>query len=157
ALSAAVQAPPLMVISFYPYGIILRRTLEDGGETEYPVSPAQLATALAAKVQFSTGLLSGNTLYVGSEGVKRVVIEYRKPQKTALLMDGSETPLRVPLPGLVMIRVTNGDDDPRYGVYAVKKRPVSLDTDLYLCPLPNTSRDGVCWGTVKKVSPESLA
>ena len=157
ALSSAVQAQPLMVITFYAYGILLRRAVEGGGETEYPVSPAQLATALAAKVQFSTGILSGNTLYIGSEGVKQVVVEYRKPQKTALFMDGSETPLRVPLPGLVMIRVTTAHDDPRYGVYAVKKRPVSLDTELYLCPLPNTSRDGVCWGTVKKASADSLA
>ncbi len=157
ALSEAVQAKPLMVISFYSYGILLRRAVEGGGETEYPVSAAQLASALAARVQFSTGLLSENTLYIGSEGVQKVVVEYRRPQKTALFMDGSETPLRTPLPGLVLIRVTTGSDNPRYGVYAVKKRPVSLDTALYLAPLPNTSRDGICWGTVKKVSPEALA
>jgi Prokaryotic E2 family D len=157
ALSAAVQAKPLMVITFYPYGILMRRAVEGGGETEYPVSAAQLASALAAKVQFSTGLLSENTLYISSEGVKKVVVDYRRAQKTALFLDGAETALHVPLPGLVLVRVTTANDNPRYGVYAVKRRPTALDADLYLCPLPNTSRDGICWGTVKKVSEQALA
>lgn len=157
ALSAAVQARPLMTISFYSYGILMRRTVEGGGETEYPISPAQLATALAARVRFSTGLLSGNTLYISSEGIRKVVVEYRAPQKTALFFDGSDTPLRVPLPGLVLVRLTTANDNPRYGIYAVRKRPTSMDIDLYLAPLPNTDRNGICWGTVKKVSAESLA
>ena len=156
-LSVAVQAKPLMVISFYPYGILMRRTTDNGGETEYPVSAAQLAAALAAKVQFSTGILSENTLYIGSEGVRKVIVEYRKSQKTALYLEGTDEALVVPLPGLVLIRVTTANDNPRYGIYAVKKRPCSLETDLYLCPLPNTNYDGICWGTVKKVSPDALA
>jgi len=157
SLSTAVQMQPTLVLSFYPYGILMRRAVPGGGCTEYAISPAQLATALAARVQFETGLLSGSTLYVASEGIQKLVAEYRAPQRTALWMDGAETALVVPLPGLVMVRVTTADDNPRYGVYAVKKRPVSLDTPLYLPPLPNMDRSGICWGTVKKVSATGLA
>ena len=67
-------------------------------------------------------MIGGNTLYIASEGAKKAVVEYRPPQRTALYMDGSETPIVVPLPGLVMGRVSGGDLL-RYGVYAVKKRP----------------------------------
>src|SRR5258707_1842603 len=157
ALSAAVQVQPTLVLSFYPYGIIMRRAVQSGGFTEYAVSPAQLATVLAARVQFETGLLSGNTLYVASEGVRKVVAEYREAQRTALYLEGAETALIVPLPCLVLIRSTTANDSPRYGVYAVKQRPASLDAELFLSPLPNTDRNGICWGSVKKVSPGTLA
>ena len=157
ALNSAVQVQPTLVLSFYPYGIIMRRTVQGGGFTEYAVSPAQLATVLAARVQFETGLLAGNTLYVGSEGVRKVVAEYRDPQRTALYLDGAENALVVPLPGLVLIRSTSANDSPRYGVYAVKHRPTSLDAELFLSPLPNTDRSGICWGSVRKVSPGALA
>lgn len=157
AISNAVQAQPSLVLSFYSYGIIMRRAVQGGGFTEYAVSAAQLATALAARVQFETGVLTGNTLYVASEGVRKIVAEYREPQRTALYLDGAEIALVVPLPGLVLIRVTSANDNPRYGVYAAKQRPTSLDTELFLSPLPNTDRNGICWGSVKKVSPGALA
>ncbi|MEP7287901.1 MAG: hypothetical protein ABI947_19290 [Chloroflexota bacterium] len=157
ALEAAVQELPHLTLNFYSYGILMRRRLENGGETEYPVSPEQLATALSAKVRFETGLLSSNTLYVATEGIQKLIVDYRKPQQTALFLDGSETSVRVPLPGLVMIRVTSANDNPRYGVYAVKRRPTTLDMPLFLAPLPNMDSHSVCWGSVKKVSPEGLA
>ena len=156
ALETAVQEQPHLTLNFYSYGILMRRRLDTGGESEYAVSPEQLATALSAKVRFETGLLAGNTLYLATEGIQKVVVEYRKPQKTALFLDGSETPVRVPLPGLVMLRVTTANDNPRYGVYAVKRRPTTLDASLFLAPLPNMDSRSVCWGTVKKVSPEAL-
>jgi hypothetical protein len=144
-------------LNFYSYGILMRRRLETGGESEYAVSAEQLATALSAKVRFETGLLSGNTLYLATEGIQKIVAEYRKPQKTALFLDGSETPVRVPLPGLVMLRVTTANDNPRYGVYAVKHRPTTLTAPLFLAPLPNMDSRSVCWGSVKKISPDGLA
>jgi hypothetical protein len=145
-----------MTLTFYSYGVLMRRQTEDGGETEYPVSPAQLATSLAAKVRFETGLLTGDTLYIGAEGVTRLVVEYRPPQRTALFFDGAEAPLRVPLPGLVLVRLTTADDNPRYAVYAVKGRPTTLDTILYTAPLPNTDSRSICWGSVGKVSSNAL-
>src|SRR5258708_39879718 len=84
ALSAAVQKQPSMVITFYDYGIIMRRAVQGGGYTEYAISPAQLATALAARVSFETGLLLVKRLYVASEGIKKLVAEYPEPQRTAL-------------------------------------------------------------------------
>jgi hypothetical protein len=135
----------------------MRQRREDGGETEHAISPEQLATALSAKVRFESGLLSSNTLCLCAEGVKRTVAEHRPPQKTALYLDGSDHPLSVPLPGLLMLRVTTANDNPRYAIYAVKDRPESLDTVLYHAPLPNVGRADVCWGTVKKVSEASLA
>ena len=101
---------------------MLRKT--DGEVTqEYPIDPAQVALALAAKVTFDTGLLGGNTLLVRQDGVKKTIVEYRSPGKTGVFLDDSENVLRVPLPGLVMIRVTASEKAPQYGVFAVKRRP----------------------------------
>lgn len=125
--------------------------------TEYPVDPAQVALALAAKVRFDTGLLSEATLLVRHEGVKKSIVEYRSAQKTGLFLDGSETPIRIPLPALVFIRVTTEDKSPQYQVYAVKKRPTTFDAPLYHAPLPNVfNTGGICWGSVPLVSDEAL-
>ncbi|MHB8624563.1 MAG: hypothetical protein ACYDEO_00010 [Aggregatilineales bacterium] len=159
-MATALQTKPTMTLAFYPFGIILHRKLDDGGETEYAVSPAQVAETLCGQVRFESGLLTGNTLYIASEGARKLTLEYRPPTKTALYLDGSETPVVVPLPGLVMGRITIGSDSPRYGVYAVKTRPERADTPLYHAPLPNTGTGGmgsVCWGSVRKVSVEGLA
>jgi hypothetical protein len=157
-MATALTAPPMLRLEFYPFGILLHRRTDDGGTLEYAVSPAQLAEALAVRVRFDTGLLTGNTLYVVSEGAKKAIVEYRPPQKTALFLEGSETPLVIPLPGLVMGRVSFGAEaSPRYSVYAVPSRPETLDTPLYLAPLPNVGLDSVCWGSVKRVSAASLA
>jgi hypothetical protein len=157
ALDAGLQAKPTMTLSFYHFGILLHRMTDDGGELEYAVSPAQLAEALAIKVRFETGLLSGNTLYITNEGTKHAVVEYRPPQQTALYLEGSDVPITIPLPGLVMGRLSNGNDSPRYGVYAVKSRPETLDAPLFNPPLPNVGNGSICWGSVKRVSAEALA
>lgn len=134
------------------------RKREGDAVTEYPVDPAQVAVALAAKVTFDTGLLSGDTLLVRQDGVKRTVIEYRKAQKTGVYLDGSDTALRIPLPPLVMLRATSEDRSPSYAVYAVKRRPASLDVVLFHAPLPNVFNGGsICWGSVQRVSDEALA
>lgn len=157
ALSVGLQAKPSLVLSFYHSGILMRRMTEDGGQLEYAVSPAQLAEALAVEVRFETGLLTGNTLYIASEGAKKAIVEYRPPQKTALFLEGSDAPIVVPLTGLVMGRVSScGNDSPRYGVYAVKRRPETLETPLFNAPLPNVGNQSICWGSVKRVSAESL-
>ncbi|MCK6580538.1 MAG: prokaryotic E2 ligase family D protein [Anaerolineae bacterium] len=155
-LTAALTEQPSLILSFYSFGVMLRKT--DGEQTtEYPIDPAQVALALAAKVTFDTGLLGGNTLLVRQDGVKRTVVEYRPPQKTGLFLDGSEAALRVPLPALVMIRVTAEDKAPVYGVYAVKRRPETLDIPLFHAPLPNVFGSGaICWGTVQRVTDSSL-
>jgi hypothetical protein len=89
--------------------------------------------------------------------VKKTIVEYRPPQKTGLFLDGSETALRVPLPPLVLIRVTT-DNAPQYGLYTVKKRPSGMDEPLFHAPLPNVFSSGaICWGSVKRVSDEALA
>ena len=82
--------------------------------TEYPVSPEQAASALATKLTFTTGLLSADTLYVWQEGGTQVVAEYRKPQLTGVFLEGSENAVRVPLPGMVLIRVTHHQQRPDY-------------------------------------------
>lgn len=144
------------MLSFYSFGMMLLK--RDGEQvTEYPVDPAQVALALAAKVRFDTGLLSEATLLIRHEGVQKTVVEYRSAQKTGLFLDGSETPIRIPLPPLVFIRVTTEDKSPQYQVYAVKKRPTTLDTPLFHAPLPNVNNTGtICWGSVPLVSDEAL-
>ena len=134
------------------------RKREGDSITEYPVDPAQVAVALAAKVSFDTGLLSGDTLLIRTEGVKKTVVEYRKGQKTGIYLEGSETALRIPLPPLVMIRTTTEDLYPNYSVYAVKRKPKSLDVELFHAPLPNVFNSAsICWGTVQRVSDDVLS
>lgn len=156
ALAAAMTEQPSLILSFYSFGVMLRKT--DGEQTtEYPVDPGQVALALAAKVTFDTGILGGNTLLVRQDGVKKTVVEYRPPQKTGLYFDGSDAPLRVPLPGLLMIRVTADEKAPQYGVFAVKQRPETLDTPLFHAPIPNVFNSGaICWGTVQWVTDDAL-
>lgn len=135
----------------------MRKTTDDG-MIEHPVSAEDVATALAAKVAFNTGLLTPNTICVLSEGARRAVVEYRPPQKTAIWLEGLEDPLRVPLPGLLMFRVTTASRDPDYRIYAVAERPTSYDTALYHAPLPNIYHTAnVCWGTVARPKPDALA
>ncbi len=157
ALHSAMSEEPSLSLNFYSFGVTLRR--RDGDAvTEHPIDPAQAAVALAAKVTFNTGLLTGDTVYIHMEGVSKTVVEYRKPQMTGIFLDDSDAPLRVPLPGLLMIRKTNGDKAASYAVYAVKKRPTALDTELFHAPLPNVFNSAaVCWGTVQRVSDEALS
>ncbi len=89
-LQTALNELTSLSLDFYSYGVLLRKR-EGGAVTEFAVEPAQVAVALAAKVTFNTGLLSGDTLLVRQEGVKKTVVEYRKPQKTGIYLDGSET------------------------------------------------------------------
>lgn len=156
-MQAALSEQPSLSLDFYSYGVLMRKR-EGDAITEYAVDPAQVAVALAAKVTFDTGLLSGDTLLVRQDGVKRIVIEYRKAQKTGIYLDGSETALRIPLPPLVMLRATSEDRSPSYAVYAVKRRPASPEVALFHAPLPNVFNGGsICWGSVSRVSDEALA
>lgn len=157
ALQTALMEQPSLTLDFYSYGVMLRKR-EGETMTEYPVDPAQIAAALAAKVRFETGLLCADTLFVRYEGVKQLVVSYRKPQKTGMYLEGSETPLRVPLPGLILVRQTTERQHPDYHLYAVKRRPQSLDAALFHAPLPNIYTSGsICWGTVRTVSEAALA
>ncbi len=143
-----------------PYELKGSRTVLRGREYSNVLllpDPAQVALALAAKVTFDTGLISGNTLLVRQNGVKRTVVDYRPPQKTGLFLDGSETALRVPLPGMILIRVTTDDKAPQYAVFAVKRRPENFDTPLFHAPIPNVFSSGsICWGTVPRVEDAAL-
>lgn len=115
------------------------------------MDPAQIALALSARVTFDTGFLGGNTLLVRQDGLKKTVVEYRPPQKTGLFLDGSETALRLPLPGLILVRTTNDECQPQYQLFAVKRRPTLLSAPLYHAPLPNVFGNGsICWGTVQR-------
>ncbi len=149
--------PPTLQLSFYPFGVLLRRPTTDGGCTEYAVDPAQVADLLAAKTCLSTGILNPNTILVQVEGLRRTVVEFRPAQRTALFLEGSDAPLRVPLPPLLMIRTVTGST-PKYGIFAVKARPTALETELFQPPLPNVYAEGaVCWGNVSRVSETALA
>ena len=146
-LQEALCEAPQLVLTFYSYGIMLRKQTESG-YAEYPVDAAQIAQALSAKIHFDTGLMSDDVLLVQREGLRELVISYRKPQKTGIWLEGSSEPLRVPLPGLVLIRTHTGSS-PSYKLFAVKKRPETLDIPLFHAPLPNVfGSGGICWGNV---------
>lgn len=156
-LNAALQEQPSLILSFYSYGVMMQKRTEHG-VAEYPVDPEQVALALSAKVGFNSGLLTGNSLLVRTVGVQKTVVEFRRGQKTGLWLDGAENPIRIPLPPLLLIRATTENKNPQYQVYAVKKRPASLDIELFYAPLPNVYTSGsICWGSVPIVSDEALS
>jgi hypothetical protein len=155
-LTAALQEQSNLTLEFYSFGVLLRKR-EGDAVTEFAVDPEQIALALAAKVTFDTGLLSEDTLLVRQDGVKRLVVEYRRPQKTGIYLEGSDAPVRVALPPLLLIRTTTEDKNPQYQVYAVKARPTTLDTQLFHAPLPNIFSSGsICWGSVRRVDDSAL-
>ena len=156
----SLQAPPILSLNFMPYGIVLRSNTPSG-TVEKLVSPESLAQMLSglAKPSWNTGLLTPGTLWMGDVNGTRIVIEYRKPQVTGIWLEGSETPLRVTLPGLVMLREAKPSGGAAYRLWAVKRRPRDLKAKLYNAPLPNVGSTGTCWGTVTvdKRDPVSLA
>lgn len=157
ALHSGMSEEPQLTINFYSFGVTLRKR-EGERVTEYPIDPAQVAVALAAKVTLNTGLLSGDTVCVHMDGVSQTVVEYRRPQMTGVFLDDAEASLRVPLPGLLMIRKTSGEKAVTYALYAVKKRPTTLEAELFHAPLPNVFNSGsICWGSVQRVSDEALS
>lgn len=148
-LQEALCETPQLTLSFYSYGILLRKPTENGAYLEYPVDATQVAQTLAAKVSFDTGILREDVLLVRKEGVRETVVSYRKGQKTGIWLEGSSELLRVPLPPLILIRQMNGTKA-NYVVFAVKKRPTALDVALFHAPLPNVYNSGaVCWGNIR--------
>lgn len=143
------------------YGIVLRSNTPSG-TVEKLVSPEGLAQMLSglAKPSWDTGLLTPATLWMGDFNGKRIVVEYRKPQVTGIWLEGSETPLRVNMPGMVMLREVKPEGGALYRLWAVRRRPRDLKkTKLFNAPLPNVGSTGACWGTVtvEKRDPVSLA
>lgn len=146
----------MLTLRWFTYGITMRQKT-DAGWTEYPVSPADVATALTTTMSVDTGILAPDTLYVRVEGAQRTIAGYRRPQKTALWLEGSDTPVHTPLPGLILIRTTTSNHNPAYSIWAVTERPIDTAATLYHTPLPNIyAHGGVCWGTVKRVDDASL-
>lgn len=96
---------------------------------------------------FDTGLIADDILRIWRKGETTVTIGYRKPQITGIWLEGSDDPLRVPMPGLVMARKSRGSSHD-YSILVAKRKPVA-GSKLFECPLPNTGRGGVCWGTVQ--------
>jgi len=109
---------------------------------EYAVEPAEVARVLSVNVEISTGLLPPDVLWVNVNGATRIIAGYRPPQVTGIWLEGSETPLRIPLPGLILIHRESHSE-----LYAVKGDPRDPSTVLYVTPLPNVN-GSVCWGTV---------
>ena len=157
-LQTALSEPPQMTLTFYSYGILLKKQLADGTFTEHPVDAAHIAQALSAKVTFETGLRDGDMLFVRQTGLRQLVIGYRKPQLTGVWLEGQGEALRVPLPGLVMVQAVVDARPTQTHVYAVKRRPTSLTAPLYHAPLPNVFNSGsVCWGSVPQTASMGLS
>jgi hypothetical protein len=82
-LNTALQESPSLVLSFYSYGVILRK--QDGDAvSEFAVDPAQIALALGNDMRFDTGIIQTDTLLVRQDGIKKTVVEYRKAQMTGI-------------------------------------------------------------------------
>jgi len=146
-LSTALAEQPLLQLCFYTFGAILKKKTPHGYQ-EYAVAPADIAAAMATTIIFDTGVLSSDILCVRESGPTVKVVSYRKPQKTGIWLEGSDNPLRVALPGMLLLRTTTSGQSPKYQVFSVKKRPQSYDAQLFHPVLPNTSSSSICWGSV---------
>lgn len=147
---------PSLTLDFYSYGMIMTKR---AGEvtTTYAVDPKQFIDSLHTRVTFSTGLISTSCLGIRYGSNYEDVVEYRPPQLTGIWLDSITEPLRVPLPGLIMVRRTYNGARPDYHLYAVKRRPESTQDRLFNVPLSNVyDSHEICWGSVRKVSLEAL-
>jgi len=141
--------PPVMTLKLYEFGVLLQRQTPQG-MCEHLIDPEQLAMQLATNIRLDTGLLSPNTIYVGQEGVNKVVVEHRPRKKTGIFLEGSDEAIVIPLPDMILFRRSSDKGHPHYRIFAAKGRPDSLDAALWHVPLPNVYSDGrICWGSVK--------
>lgn len=150
-----ISTPPKITLKVFDFGAIMEKVDEDGTCSSYAVDPRQIAAAMASNIAFETGILAPACLYIWTAGIRKIIVEYREPQLTALFLEGSEEPYRVPLPGLILIRNQQAERV-KYSVFSVLERPTTGSQKLFAAPLPNLGRDGVCWGTVPKPSAEAL-
>jgi hypothetical protein len=152
-----MNSDPLMTLKIYSFGVLMQRKTPQG-MTEFLVDPAQIALQLAANLRLETGLLSPNTIYVAQEGVQKIIVEHRPRKKTAIFLEGSDTPVIVPLPDLLLFRCSTEKGQPEYRVFAVKERPTNLEARLFQVPLPNLYDDGrICWGSVQKLQAQNFS
>lgn len=151
----AIEEPPRLILRFSTSGITLQKFDDYGLASEYPVSPSDLAILFTKTIPFNTDIIPADTVLIQRTETTQLVVGYRPPQITALWLDGSTDPLRIPLPGLVLLRA-HFQKRLHYSVYACLDHPrdaAQLAQPLMHCPLPNVSTLGpsenICWGTVQ--------
>ncbi len=113
------------------------------------VSALDVAHALAAELDLSTGILPSETLWWSRTAGGESLALWREPRAWAVKLrrDVVEKPrrLRLPMPGLVFVCRT-GQRAP--SVYAAKARPTGLDDLVFHCPTYNVFDNGtVCVGS----------
>ncbi len=86
------------------------------GQTQCLVDPNEVATQPANNIRLESGLISPHTLYVAQEGTQKIIVEHGPRKKTAIFLDGSEQPLIVPLPDLLMFRIASEKRAPSVSV-----------------------------------------
>lgn len=107
--------------------------------------------------RWNSGILGKNTLMVGEQFGGQLVVEYRPPQMTGIWLEQSDEPVRLPMPGLLLLRHMKPNQRPTYLMYAVLKRPMKTGVKLFNVPLPNTYDDGrICWGSVAAPGKDKL-
>ncbi|MCP4992897.1 MAG: hypothetical protein GY934_03790 [Gammaproteobacteria bacterium] len=124
--------------------LIVLSKFRDGHRFEhFVVDPEQLAIVLGGLSLGST-LLPKDCLFWGKwKGTDRLGV-YVPPQVWSVRVRGNaQQGWRVPLPGLVFV-----GHEGNYWLWAVKERPTSSETPLYVAPVPNVSGKGVCQGNV---------
>jgi hypothetical protein len=123
----------------------------------YAIDPRQLIKVLADNIPpeiFSTGLLPDDVIQVVKNGDCTTTISYREPKATGIWLEGVSEALKIPMPGMILARQHNkGHNNNSYHLVAITEEP-KPETKLFMAPLPNTSPQGVCWGTVQKTRVE---
>ena len=145
----------IATLSFTTTGIRLCRRWHDGEIVEYAVDPKALTDLFSIKEPppppptHNTDILLPSTVCVVMRGDAKTIVDYREPQITGIWFADNPQPLRIPLPGLLLIKKTLNDKSPgTYDMFAVKERPADMKCELYEVPLVHTTRGAMCWGNV---------
>lgn len=142
---------PLMTLTFYPFGIV-RKMQTANGTSECLVNPEELRQTLTGEEEsWETGLIQPDLLYRAQKGSKTLTVAFRNAQQSGVWLDGEDEPLRLPLPPMVLFKLSEPGNRLDYRLFAVQRRPRTLEEPLYAVPLPNVYADGsICWGSVAR-------
>ena len=150
ALPESLNIPPDELearVDFY-HGSIILYLMEKGTITTRIISARDMATAFLKNVPLNSGILPQGALWWqhGKYGEETALWRGPRIWPVAVQTEALKAPVRfrIPMPGLIFICYSG--KAPR--VYAAKRRPAGLDSQLFHAPLFNVYQDGTtCAGT----------
>lgn len=129
-------------VHFLSSSIFIEKTKEDGSKVCFETEGEQIEQLFSGK-NFSTGIMSRNTVYYGIVGNDEEVAIYLPAAKRTIKTDKKE--YVVPMPAFIFYGFQK-----QYKIFALKSGQLESYTQLYNAPLSNVHNGGsICQGTVQ--------